>query len=106
TNRPIHPSPTPNIPQSLYIYFQTPLFPGQPAEQSGRIQEGDVLLAINGQSLKDLSYPVCADAKLNVLYSCTNANELGLYAVYTMIKVSQISACIFICCQISSCRRC
>lgn len=40
------------------------LFPGQPAEQSGRIQEGDVLLAINGQSLKDLSYPVCADAKL------------------------------------------
>ncbi|XP_025765392.1 tyrosine-protein phosphatase non-receptor type 13 isoform X1 [Oreochromis niloticus] len=33
------------------------LFPGQPAEQSGRIQEGDVLLAINGQSLKDLSYP-------------------------------------------------
>ncbi|MED6261890.1 hypothetical protein ATANTOWER_011477, partial [Ataeniobius toweri] len=35
------------------------LFPGQPAEQSGRIQEGDVLLAINGQSLKELSYPVC-----------------------------------------------
>lgn len=37
------------------------LFPGQPAQQSGRIQEGDVLLAINGQSLKELSYPVCAD---------------------------------------------
>ncbi|KAM4715639.1 FERM and PDZ domain-containing protein 2 isoform 3-T3 [Anableps anableps] len=33
------------------------LFPGQPAEQSGRIQEGDVLLAINGQSIKELSYP-------------------------------------------------
>ncbi|XP_069012389.1 FERM and PDZ domain-containing protein 2 [Embiotoca jacksoni] len=33
------------------------LFPGQPAEQSGRMQEGDVLLAINGQSLKELSYP-------------------------------------------------
>ncbi|XP_023196439.1 FERM and PDZ domain-containing protein 2 isoform X1 [Xiphophorus maculatus] len=33
------------------------LFPGQPAEQSGRIQEGDVLLAINGHSLKELSYP-------------------------------------------------
>ncbi|XP_053270099.1 tyrosine-protein phosphatase non-receptor type 13 [Pleuronectes platessa] len=33
------------------------LFPGQPAEQSGRIKEGDVLLAVNGQSLKDLSYP-------------------------------------------------
>uniref|UniRef100_A0A3P9BGR3 PDZ domain-containing protein n=1 Tax=Maylandia zebra TaxID=106582 RepID=A0A3P9BGR3_9CICH len=40
------------------------LFPGQPAQQSGRIQEGDVLLAINGQSLKELSYPVCGDAKL------------------------------------------
>ncbi|XP_041830094.1 tyrosine-protein phosphatase non-receptor type 13 [Melanotaenia boesemani] len=33
------------------------LFPGQPAEQSGRIEEGDVLLAINGESLRDLSYP-------------------------------------------------
>ncbi|XP_029311434.1 FERM and PDZ domain-containing protein 2 [Cottoperca gobio] len=33
------------------------LFPGQPAQQSGRILEGDVLLAINGQSLKELSYP-------------------------------------------------
>ncbi|XP_040033289.1 FERM and PDZ domain-containing protein 2 isoform X1 [Gasterosteus aculeatus] len=32
------------------------LFPGQPALQSGKIQEGDVLLAINGQSLKELSY--------------------------------------------------
>ena len=37
------------------------LFPGQPAQESGRIQEGDVLLAINGQSLKELSYPVCED---------------------------------------------
>lgn len=34
------------------------LFPGQPAQQSGRIQEGDVLLAINGHSLKKLTYPV------------------------------------------------
>ncbi|CAF90615.1 unnamed protein product [Tetraodon nigroviridis] len=33
------------------------LFPGQPAQQSGRILEGDVLLAINGQSLKKLTYP-------------------------------------------------
>ncbi|XP_073345028.1 FERM and PDZ domain-containing protein 2 [Pagrus major] len=33
------------------------LFDGQPAQESGRIQEGDVLLAINGQSLKELSYP-------------------------------------------------
>lgn len=34
------------------------LFPGQPAQQSGRIQEGDVLLAVNGHSLKKLTYPV------------------------------------------------
>ncbi|CAJ1081251.1 FERM and PDZ domain-containing protein 2 isoform X3 [Xyrichtys novacula] len=33
------------------------LFPDQPAQQSGRIQEGDVLLAINGESLKEMSYP-------------------------------------------------
>nr|XP_061807330.1 FERM and PDZ domain-containing protein 2-like [Nerophis lumbriciformis] len=33
------------------------LFPGQPAQLSGRINEGDVLLAINGLSLKELSYP-------------------------------------------------
>ncbi|XP_037609808.1 FERM and PDZ domain-containing protein 2 isoform X1 [Sebastes umbrosus] len=33
------------------------LYPGQPAQQSGRIREGDVLLAVNGQSLKELSYP-------------------------------------------------
>ncbi|XP_076025801.1 FERM and PDZ domain-containing protein 2 [Genypterus blacodes] len=33
------------------------LFHGQPAQQSGRIQEGDVILAINGQPIKELSYP-------------------------------------------------
>lgn len=43
------------------------LFDGQPAQQSGRIQEGDVLLAINGQSIKELSYPVCAD--FNIKFS-------------------------------------
>uniref|UniRef100_A0A4W5MQS0 PDZ domain-containing protein n=1 Tax=Hucho hucho TaxID=62062 RepID=A0A4W5MQS0_9TELE len=32
------------------------LFPGQPAEESGRIQEGDVILAVNGVRLKGLSY--------------------------------------------------
>ncbi|XP_078146913.1 FERM and PDZ domain-containing protein 2 [Centroberyx gerrardi] len=32
------------------------LFPGQPAQRSGRIQEGDVILAINGQPLKELPY--------------------------------------------------
>ncbi|KAM9412040.1 FERM and PDZ domain-containing protein 2-like [Salvelinus alpinus] len=32
------------------------LFLGQPAEESGRIQEGDVILAVNGEPLKGLSY--------------------------------------------------
>jgi hypothetical protein len=38
------------------------LFPGQPAEESGRIQEGDVILAVNGEPLKGLSYQVNIDA--------------------------------------------
>ncbi|KAM6951177.1 FERM and PDZ domain-containing protein 2 [Aplochiton taeniatus] len=33
------------------------LFPGQPAEESGKIQQGDVILAVNGQPLRGLSYP-------------------------------------------------
>ncbi|XP_064176905.1 tyrosine-protein phosphatase non-receptor type 13 isoform X2 [Anguilla rostrata] len=32
------------------------LFPGQPAEESGLIQEGDIILAVNGQPLRDMSY--------------------------------------------------
>ncbi|KAJ8404887.1 hypothetical protein AAFF_G00332740 [Aldrovandia affinis] len=32
------------------------LFPGQPAEECGLIQEGDIILAVNGQPLKELSY--------------------------------------------------
>ncbi|XP_026079022.1 tyrosine-protein phosphatase non-receptor type 13 [Carassius auratus] len=32
------------------------LFPGQPAEASGKIREGDVILSINGEPLKGLSY--------------------------------------------------
>lgn len=34
------------------------LFPGQPAEESGKIREGDVILSINGEPLKGLSYQV------------------------------------------------
>lgn len=32
------------------------LFPGQAAEESGQIQQGDVILSINGETLKGLSY--------------------------------------------------
>ncbi|XP_077406689.1 FERM and PDZ domain-containing protein 2 isoform X2 [Vanacampus margaritifer] len=46
--------PTPDFGSLIRI---KQLFPDQPAQLSGRINEGDVLLAINGQSLKELSYP-------------------------------------------------
>ncbi|MEQ2310311.1 hypothetical protein AMECASPLE_007579 [Ameca splendens] len=32
------------------------LFPGQPAQQSGLLQEGDVILSVNREPVKDLSY--------------------------------------------------
>lgn len=51
------------------------LFPGQPAERSGRIQEGDVLLAVNGQPLKGLSYPVCALFHISAI--CCPTRALG-----------------------------
>ncbi|MEQ2209027.1 hypothetical protein XENOCAPTIV_022664, partial [Xenoophorus captivus] len=34
------------------------LFPGQPAQQSGLLQEGDVILSVNREPVKDLSYQV------------------------------------------------
>lgn len=34
------------------------LFPGQPAMESGLLREGDVILSVNGETLKDLSYQV------------------------------------------------
>lgn len=40
------------------------LFPGQPAEKSGQIQQGDVILSINGESLKGLSSQVMMVAAL------------------------------------------
>lgn len=35
------------------------LFPGQPAAESGQIEVGDVILKVNGASLKGLSQQVC-----------------------------------------------
>lgn len=34
------------------------LFPGQPAMESGLLREGDVILSVNSEPLKDLSYQV------------------------------------------------
>lgn len=39
------------------------LFPGQPAEESGLIQQGDVILAVNGAPVKGLSYQVNTGTK-------------------------------------------
>ncbi|XP_019720891.1 tyrosine-protein phosphatase non-receptor type 13 isoform X1 [Hippocampus comes] len=47
----------PPIPELGNLIRIKQLFPGQPAQMSGRINEGDVLLAIDGHSLKELSYP-------------------------------------------------
>lgn len=35
------------------------LFPGQPAAECGQIEVGDVILKVNGASLKGLSQQVC-----------------------------------------------
>ena len=32
------------------------LFEGQPAKESGQIQQGDIILAVNGEPVKDVSY--------------------------------------------------
>lgn len=34
------------------------LFPGQPAEENGEIEAGDVILAVNGKPIQGLSYQV------------------------------------------------
>lgn len=36
------------------------LFPGQPAMESGLLREGDIILSVNSEPLKDLSYQVSA----------------------------------------------
>lgn len=40
------------------------LFPGQPAGDCGLLKEGDVILAINGESVRGLSYEV-----MHVMYN-------------------------------------
>ncbi|XP_067286262.1 FERM and PDZ domain-containing protein 2 [Pseudorasbora parva] len=50
------------------------LFPGQPAEESGKIQEGDVILSINGQPLKGLSH----QQVLQLLRNCPAEVQLVL----------------------------
>lgn len=39
------------------------LFPGQPALESGLLREGDIILSVNKEPVKDLSYQVAAGHK-------------------------------------------
>lgn len=34
------------------------LFPGQPAEENGKMEVGDIILAVNGKPVQGLSYQV------------------------------------------------
>lgn len=34
------------------------LFPGQPAEENGKIEVGDIILAVNGKPIRGLLYQV------------------------------------------------
>ncbi|RXM36888.1 FERM and PDZ domain-containing protein 2 [Acipenser ruthenus] len=45
------------------------LFPGQPAEESGKIEVGDVILAVNGESVKGLSYQTPAPSPVKEIKS-------------------------------------
>ena len=52
----ISPLDTPGV-SGTFVRIKT-LFPGQPAEECGLIQEGDIILAVNGQPLRGMSYQV------------------------------------------------
>ncbi|XP_056285430.1 tyrosine-protein phosphatase non-receptor type 13 isoform X2 [Pseudoliparis swirei] len=82
--------PTPDF-SSLVRVKQ--LYPGQPAQRSGRIQEGDVLLAIDGQSLKELPYSVCAAFNsLICLYSLC-FHLLGVIDQFDTLSISILINC-------------
>lgn len=42
------------------------LFSGQSSEESNPLREGDVILAVNGESVKGLSYQVLCSSTLNI----------------------------------------
>lgn len=54
------------------------LFPGQPAAESGQIEVGDVILKVNGASLKGLSQQVSASLHSVIVVTLENACRLKL----------------------------
>lgn len=60
------------------------LFPGQPALESGLLREGDVILSVNKEAVKDLSYQVnikCVCLDINLVFLSTE--KCSAYNVLT-----------------------
>lgn len=57
------------------------LFPGQPAMESGLLREGDIILSVNSEPLKDLSYQVSAFRIITPLFF-TFFLSLGFFSSY------------------------
>lgn len=51
------------------------LFPGQPALESGLLREGDIILSVNKEPVKDLSYQVLAQ---EVCFCLTGTSPFGI----------------------------
>lgn len=63
------------------------LFPGQPAAESGKIEVGDVILKVNGASLKGLSQQVSPQV-LNVILLIMRWISLSLWCHSAILTVS------------------
>lgn len=59
------------------------LFPGQPAMESGLLREGDIILSVNSEPLKDLSYQVSAFRIIFSPFSFTLFLSLGFFFLLT-----------------------
>lgn len=60
------------------------LFPGQPALESGLLREGDIILSVNKEPVKDLSYQVADhQVKSNVFFLWLTGSYLLCYILKT-----------------------
>lgn len=59
------------------------LFPGQPAMESGLLREGDIILSVNSEPLKDLSYQVSAFRIIFSPFSFTLFLSLSFFFLLT-----------------------
>lgn len=70
------------------------LFQGQPAQESGQIREGDVILAVNGQWVKGLSYQVhdvfLVQISLSWSFKPDMKNCVLLVSVNEVVRVSVV----------------